>query len=239
MSGALAIESCAAEPIVTADDREHPTLALLRWSPAVSLDWSLQIYLNGELYDIVSAWGSDRALLRIDRGQQAIIELVAVDALDPWQERGTASGFVDPPICGVRVELPRDAGALDPTLRLGLRVEGEMQSLTPIWPSHAARPGFGLRFGEEDFGHSFTVGPGFGATEAGAGPFGCGGTRFRQRLDLAPGATSTVEAVLVDQAGTIGPVVSETEIETYAVTPAAGPVEPAGGFTLTWTLPTV
>jgi hypothetical protein len=232
------IQACAAEPVVTADEREHPTLALLTWSPALSMWWALQIYVNGELFDVVTRAGVDRCLLRLDRGEQHLIELHPVDAREPWQERPAGvSGFDDPPTCGLRLDMPRDPEALDPTLRIGLRVEDELALIAPIWPANAARPGFGVRFGEEDFGYSFAVGPGFGATEAGEGPFGCGGTRLRHVLDLPPGQTHEIEAVLIDRAGVAGPVIATARVELYAVSPPAGPIDVAGGFTLTWTLP--
>ncbi|MCK4874170.1 MAG: hypothetical protein KAS72_15715 [Phycisphaerales bacterium] len=234
------IETCQAEPIITADDREHPTLVLVRWFPAVTLTWALQIYVDGNLCDVVTRRGTDRLVLRIDRGESAVIELIAVDALDPWAVRpDELSGFLAPPNRRVVVESFRDPTGLSPEMQLGIEVDDVLVDVAPIWPSDAARPGFGLVFGEEDFGVGMTVGPGFGNTEQGCGPFGCGGSVLRRAIHVPAGADCDISVVLIDGGGSV--VSSEAisaECELYAVTPAPSPAEPSDDdFTITWTLP--
>ena len=231
------IESCFALPIIAADGEEHPTLILLTWSPATTLYYALQVYVDGELRDVVTRPGTDRLLLRLDRGKGAVIELIAVDILDPWAERPPGlSNYIIPPIRNLSIEGFRDPAPYPPDVSLAVRIEGKTRMMKPVWPEDAARPGFGVTWGTDDFGFGMAVGPGFGLTEHATGPFGCGGSKLREKLPLEAGVSQQVEVCLLNRGGEI--VSSEPvneEVQLYEVPQPVRDLQPSGGFAVTWT----
>lgn len=232
------VDVCAVLPIVTSDDRDHPTLAVALWSPTVSVYEAVQVYIDGVLFDVATRPGTDRMLLRVDRGVDAVIELIVVSALEPWTPRPAGlSNYDEPPIRTIAVAMSRDARLLPPDARVGISVDDVPIAAESIWPADAARPGFGVRFGRDDFGYGMAVGVGFGAGEMGSGPFGSDGTMLRAAHPIDGTSPRLVSLVLLDRSGNPMSDPEERVVMPHRVPSGATTPRPGDGFNVSWTWP--
>jgi hypothetical protein len=232
------VDACVVLPVITPDDRDHPTLAVALWSPAVSVYEAVQVYIDGELFDVATRPGTDRMLLRLDRGVDAVIEMIVVCAVEPWTPRPAGlSSYDEPPVRTIALAMSRDAGRLPPYAGVGIAIDGVPIGTEAIWPADAARPGFGVQFGHDDFGHGMAVGVGFGAGELGSGPFGSDGTLLRAAFPIAGDAPRLVSLVLLDRYGNPMGEPEERVVMPHRVPASATTPQPGGGFHVTWTWP--
>ncbi len=223
-----------ARPVVTAAG-EHPWLIHLWWLAPFQDDRLVQIYVQGELYDVTLDPAVREICLVLDRTRQNRIELLAVPADDPqavWRPQPDLLGSWGPAISSVaEVVLVRDE-MLPSDTQLVVEVDGKGVDRGAMWPQDQNRSGFGNPLGQDD-----EAGLGVGVGGLGVGPLGGDGTVWRWRRDGLGLGSHEIKVKAVDRTG--APVANPVLIEGVQVESLPDPVsgltiDPS--FHLSWAL---
>jgi hypothetical protein len=173
---------------------DAPGPALLSWQAASLGDRVVQVYVNGELYDVVDDSGETEWWLHLDRASDARIELWAVDPAEAWIARPVETFDVAAAAIRRNPALPIDA-------RIVARVDGRADGGRALWGPRDDRDGFGGHFGEGDFGHDSAALSGFGVGDWGIGSLGLDQPAWRWRRDDLPAGSHVLEFEAIDSSG--------------------------------------
>jgi len=184
---------------VLAAGAEHSWLVHLWWRAPEQGERVVQVYVDGELVDVVGWLEERETWLVLDRARKHRIELLAVateNGTEVWKAYPRALGSWQPAVAGeVEITLLRDERlAADTTVSVG--VDGAELDEGLMWSAVDHRGGFGALFGVGSFGQDDATGVGLGAGELGMGLLGADGTAWRwRRRDVGEGGHAmTVEA---------------------------------------------
>jgi hypothetical protein len=174
-------------------DPPVPGVALVAWQAPDQGDRLVQVYVNGQLYDV----SADRAVremwVRLDRVRDVRVDVLAVDPRSAWLPRrieGTrlTQDSVQVEAIGGMVDLHvlRDERLpIDATVQV--LVDGASEGAAALWGPSDERSGFGGLFGIGEFGRDAAAGCGFAAGQWGVGPFGSDGRAWQWRRRLGAG----------------------------------------------------
>jgi len=220
---------------------EHPTLAHLWWSAPGQGDRLVQVYVQGELYDVTLDISQREMYLILDRTHTNRIELLAVPADDPeaaWRPQPDLLASWNPSVNSTaQVRLVRDE-ALAVDTQVLVSVNGASLDHGPMWPNDVPRSGFGALMGVGCFGFDDATGPGLGLGDLGAGPLGADGFAWRWRRDDLPLGVYDIDLATVSHAGLA--VTNPLTFQNVAIDDLLEPVTGLtldGAFTLSWTQP--
>jgi len=223
---------------VMQDHGEHDGLVHLWWRDRSAAERLVQVYVNGELADVIADPQQRELWLIIDRSRPHRIELLAVPADEPdalWQARPDRLSSWDPPIQSSAEALVLRDESLPVDTKIEVAVDGETVAVGNLWPGDAARSGFGGWFGLGDFGQDAASGLGLGRGELGLGPLGRDGTAWRwSDPTLKPGphvVTLTAKSV---EGRRVSPP-AHLPVAVDALPPAAALLASPNDFTLAWT----
>jgi len=192
-----------ARPVLTPCG-EHAQLAYLWWSAPGQGDRLVQVYVQGELYDVsLDIFQRDMYLI-LDRTHTNRIELLAVQGDDPqalWRPQPDLLTSWIPSIANAaQVRFVRDeAIAID--TQVVVSVDGSNIDHGPIWPNDVPRSGFGALMGMGCFGFDDATGPGLGLGDLGAGSLGSDGFAWQWRRDDLSQGTYDIQFDTVNHAG--------------------------------------
>jgi hypothetical protein len=229
-----------ARPILTPSG-EHPRLAHLWWSAPSQGNRLVQVYVQGELYDVTLDVTQREIYLDLDRTHTNRIELLAVPADDPqalWRPQQNLLASWSPSVASTaEVSLVRDE-LLATDTQVVVSIDGSDMDHGSMWPSDVSRSGFGALLGMGCFGFDDTTGPGLGIGDLGAGSLGVDGFSWRwRRGDLGQGVYD-IDLTTVNHAGQT--VANPLNFQNVTLDDLPEPV--AGltldeNFTLSWTPP--
>jgi hypothetical protein len=191
-------ELVLARPVVAAAG-EHPWLVHLWWRAPLQDDRLVQVYVQGELYDVTLDPALREMCLVLDRTQQSRIELLAIPANDPqavWRPQPGLLGAWQPSVSSsARVDLVRDE-RLPVDTQLVVEIDGQKTDRGAMWPQDQNRS---VTDGLLAFGD--VAGVGLGVGDLGMGALGAGGTAWRWRRDVPSIGSHDVTINAVDLAG--------------------------------------
>ncbi len=224
---------------VMQESGEHDGLVHVWWRDAWVEDRLVQVYVNGELFDVTADPDQRELWLVLDRSQPNRIELLAVPAGSPdlmWNAKPERLMSWNPPIRDVaEAQVLRDE-SLPIDTRIEVVVDGEAVAAGSLWPGDVARSGFGGLFGLGGFGHDAASGVGLGRGELGFGPLGIDGTAWRWRDDtLAPGPHTVTLTARDAQGQAVSPPLTLAPVVVDALPTAATSLTAQPDFTLAWT----
>ncbi len=233
-------ELVLARPVMTESwsSGEHPALVHLWWRTANQGDRLVQIYVDDQWFDVTATPTQHETWLLLDRTQPHRIELLAVSAddfdtafpalLTSWNPRVTSA--IDRQI--VRHEsLPLNTMA-------HVELNHASDALTPLWPGHVNRSGFGALFGDGGFGTDAATGPGLGRGQLGFGPLGTDGTALHYHRDHLAAGTHTLAFNAIDPLGRSVTSATTTEtIDTDALPSPPAQLSFNSDFTIQWENP--
>lgn len=232
-------ELVLARPVITPAG-EHPWLVQLWWRAPQQGDRLVQVYVQGELYDVTPDPSIKEICLLIDRAQTNRIELLAVPADDPqavWRPQPEQLASWEPSVMSTaQVALVRDE-VLPVDTQMGVSVDGVGTDHGAMWPNDETRSGFGALWGTGCFGYDDATGLGLGIGELGAGPLGADGTAWRWRRDDLGVGSHDIEVRAVNYAGL--PVADALLIQNVLIDNLPDPVSGLAvdpSFRLSWTL---
>jgi len=222
-------------PVVTAAG-EHPRLVHLWWRAPLQDDRLVQVYVQGELYDVTLDPAVRGMSLVLDRTRPNRIELLAVPADDPeavWRTQPDLLGSWQPAVSSdVSVVVVRDE-TLPLETQLVVEVDGPGVDHGVMWPEDQNRSDFDgvLTFGE-------VAGLGLGVGELGMGRLGADGTAWRWRRDDLADGIHNINVNAVDVAGltVANPLLIQGALIEGLPDPVSGlAMDPS--FRLSWNLP--
>lgn len=211
-------------------------LALLSWrGDAPDATMAVQVYLDGELYDVAVDTNQREMWVRLPRSRNVAIELLAVPRGELWQDRSDAleSWYPAWSPCA-SLAIGRDEAFANDVLVVAT-LDGEDEPPHPLWCAGDSRSGFGGLFGDGEFGYDDATAPGLGLGEFGVGDFGRDGFAWRWHLrDLTAGDH---ELALRIESPSGDPLAASDPLTTAIDRPpnAAATFEAASNFTLQWT----
>jgi hypothetical protein len=179
-------------------------LALLTWADAVDEGFAVQVYVDGQLHDIVADGRRGECWLWLDRRQVHHVHALRVPAGVACIDHASHLPLTDEPFAPhASITLLRDE-ALPVDAAVTITLDGQPVDRQPLWSADDARNGWGGLHGIGSFGHDLATGPGLGLESHGHGPFGSGSHPFHwtsRDLDpLAPGP-HTLDITITDAAG--------------------------------------
>ncbi len=213
---------------------DSPGPALLSFEPPPEGS-AWQVYVNEELYDVVTDPSQRELWLDLDRTTDTRIELLAVAPDRMWEPRSAELiGWSPQPTTRTSLTILRDE-SLAPDSRVVAAVDGQEQPGAPLWRPRDPRSGFGGLFGQGSFGYDAAAAPGFGLGDFALGPFAFDAHAWRYvRDDLTPG-THTLDLRIEDARGlTIARLNAPRSIEIEAMPRPAKELVMDAGFTLGW-----
>jgi len=229
-----------ARPVMTPSG-EHLRLAHLWWSAPSQGDRLVQVYVQGELYDVTLDITQREIYLNLDRTRTNRIELLAVPADDPeavWRPQPDMLTSWSPGVVSAtELRIVRDE-ALAIDTQVVVSIDGTNLDHGSMWPNDVPRSGFGALMGMGCFGFDDATGPGLGIGDLGAGSLGADGFAwFWHRGDLGPGVYN-LDLTTVNHAGL--PTANPLGFLDVAIDDLPAPV--AGltldeAFTLSWIQP--
>ena len=230
-------EHVLARPATTAEG-EHEAFVHLWWSSPQQGERLVQVYVDGQLYDVSQETSQREMWLTLDRSQQHQIELLAVAADDAdglWRSHADLLTGWSPTVHPVAsLSVVRDE-RLPVDTDVTVMVNGEAMDRGPLWPTTAHRGGFGALFGVGGFGYDALTGPGLGEGQLGMGPLGSDGTAWRwQRSDLAAGDYSITVRACDDSGQSVVESEVELTVSTDRLAWGATSVSITEDFTLQW-----
>ncbi|MHB1156096.1 MAG: hypothetical protein ACYC26_04575 [Phycisphaerales bacterium] len=147
-----------------------PGLLHLTWIASQQGQRFVQVYVNGELYDVSMNAGQREMWLHTDGLSDVSVELRMVEADQAWMDQSGRSV--------AELALLRDEG-LPIDARVVVSVDGTDAAEGRLWDAMNFRSGFGGLFGEGEFGHDAASAPGMGMGELGVGAMGMDGVAWR------------------------------------------------------------
>ncbi len=187
-----------ARPIVTAAG-EHPWLVYLWWSAPIQGNRVVQVYVQGELYDVTLDSTVREMVLVLDRTRTNRIELLAVaddDVEAIWRPQPDLLESWQPEVLDVvEVTMVRDE-ALPVDTHVVAEVGGQAVDSGAVWPNDVNRsdPDDLLEFAD-------VSGLGLGVGGLGAGRLGFDATVWRWRRDDLAVGSHDININAVDLAG--------------------------------------
>ncbi|MEO1235561.1 MAG: hypothetical protein AAFX76_02105 [Planctomycetota bacterium] len=216
---------------------EHDTLVHLQWRPP-DTPVAIQVYVNGDLADVVADSSSHEAWLILDRASVQEVELLALplhNAVDVWAGPPTSNGgFETTATSRIQVALLRDE-TLPIDTKIGVLIDGNRVGEALFWNESDPRSGFGGLFGVGGFGRDAASGPGLGRGELGYGPLGIDGTAWRWRSLPLESGEHALELEASDAMGVS--VGSASDLGSFATAPTPSPASHLSidaDFTLNW-----
>lgn len=229
-----------ARPIFT-NSGEHPRLAHLWWSAPNQGNRLVQVYVQGELYDVTLDVTQRALYLDLDRTHTNRIELLAVPADDAqalWRPQQDLLASWSPSVASTaEVRLVRDETLATDT-QVVVSIDGSDMDHGSMWPSDVSRSGFGALLGMGCFGFDDATGPGLGIGDLGAGPLGVDGFSWRWHRDNLGQGVYNIDLTTVNHAGLA--VANPLSFQNVTLDDLPEPVEGLSldeSFTLSWTPP--
>lgn len=214
---------------------DRPGLVLLSWSSADPAGRVVQVYVNGQLYDVTTDPTQRELWMHLDRGSDAAVELLAVPIERAWEARtDLLAGWSPEWTTAASLTLIRDE-SLPTDSRVIVTLDGVDEPSEPLWTAASARSGFGGLLGIGEFGRDAATGPGLGLGGMGLAAFGADGQTWRwSRDDLAAGE-HTLSLRVGDSRGLIvgGPAPMQT-VTIDALSRPAKNLTIDRDFTLRW-----
>ncbi len=167
---------------------DHSNHALLSWRSHGQGNRLVQVYVDGQRYDVTTRASQQHMWLHVDRTRSVRVELLAVDRQEAWRDHRMLLKGWSPAICShASLAMARDE-RLPIDSRVIVKVDDQDEPAMALWTDADARAGFGGLHGLGEFGRDHATAPGLGIGEFGFGPIGYGGSAWQwERDDLAAG----------------------------------------------------
>lgn len=218
---------------------EHDGLVHVWWRDPAAADRLVQVYVNGEFFDVTTDPDQRELWLVLDRSRPNRVELLAVpiEASDLlWHAQPDRLMAWNPPVEGAAEALVLRDESLPIGTRIEVAVDGNVVTAGELWPGDVARSGFGGLFGLGGFGQDAASGLGLGRGELGWGSLGVDGTAWRWRdTTLAPGPHTIMLAARDAEGQALSPTLSLLPVVIDALPTAARSLTAEPDFTLVWT----
>ena len=207
---------------------------LLGWQIKSQEDRLVQVYVDGQLYDVASHPQQRLMWLHLDRSCPHQVELLAVATEQAWMNcAGCLQSVLSSVTERVGLVLLRDE-ALPIDSRVIVEVDGEEFVDERLWSAGDHRSGFGGLFGVGQFGYDDATSLGFGLGDYGESMFGDDGQVWRWHGSCLKAGDHAVD-VRIESGGVIVKQLEElVDVHVEPWDSIAKNLRIENGFSLKW-----